>query len=506
MAVRFEPFTLDPDPVAQPMDAGPVGDATETSAYALRFSAHLIMLLLLLGQLLQGTASAADPFQEYLNSIPAKTTTINETASGTGSQAITTRRFTFPSRKGANTVFGILARPAQAGPYPGILMLHGGGGNAETMAGYVTSFAQRGYVALAVDLPGICGTDNTPNSTGPWKSRPLGEAPRFEVTPDPGKSTLVDAEVAALEGFNLLESQPDVKAGSLGIMGISWGGYSTTLLSGLLRLRVKAAYAVYGCGFYDKGSFWKSLIAGLPAADRDVWLNTFDAGRRAPAITAAYFLDAASNDTYFWPEAVSATLAAIPASGVKNHVWGPNLNHKTMPSNAAMERLWFDYHLKGQGSLFAKVEIIGSVPVAGAGRKITISAALPAGVALSTVRVHFSATGADWQSRAWDSVTAQAGQQGQYIAALPESLGVRKFDFFAKATDTRTACTSSSMFNTSQTVTAVESPARGGSRPAHSARLKAATPAWSRPEKAGSVEALPLAGPGYSDANGRSVR
>jgi dienelactone hydrolase len=471
-----------------------------------RFPAHLILLLILLGWILRGTASASDPFEEYLNSLPAKTTTISEASSGTGSQAITTRRFTFPSRKGANTVFGILARPVLAGAYPAILMLHGGGGNAETMAGYVTSFAQRGYVTLAVDLPGICGTDNTPNSAGPWKSRPLGEAPRFEVTPDAGKSTLVDAEVAALEGFNLLESQPDVKKGSMGIMGISWGGYSATLLSGLLGLRVKAAYAVYGCGFYDKGSFWKTLIAGLPATDRDVWLNTFDAGRRAPNITASYFLDAASNDTYFWPEAVSATLAAIPASGAKNHVWGPNLNHKTMPSNAAMERIWFDYHLKGEGSLFAKVEIIGSQPVAGTGRKITLSTSLPAGVALSAVRVHFSATGADWQSRAWDSVTAQAGQQGQYTAVLPESLGVRKFDFFAKATDTRTACTASSMFNTSQTVTAVELRPGSASRPAHSRKPNAATPVWSRKGKAGEVEGFTEAVPGFSDANGRAVR
>ncbi|MDB5047811.1 MAG: hypothetical protein JWO30_882 [Fibrobacteres bacterium] len=417
-------------------------------------------------------AASVDPFAEFLSSIPAATTTLSTVNSGSGTQAITTRKFTFPSRKGVNTIYGILSYPQAAGAYPGILQLHGGGSNAETLAGMTVDYAKRGYVALAIDLPGICGTTNTPNTTGPWKSRPLGEAPRFEVAPDPGKSTLVDAEVAGLEAFNWLRSQTNVNPGAMGITGFSWGGYSTTMLSGLLGDKVKAAYAVFGCGYYDKGSAWKTLIAGLSAADRDVWLANLDAGRRAPDIKAAYFLEGETNDTYFWPEAVGATLNAIPGAA-KNHVWGPNLNHMQLPDGPAMQRFWFDYHLKGQGNGFSKVTITGSEAAAGQGRKITLTVAPPAGVAVSAVRVHYSVTGADWQSRQWDSVTAVAGAQGVYTAILPDSLSSRKTDFYAKATDSRKVSTGSDMFNTSQVVTGMRRPQAGPAQPSSGPRVDA---------------------------------
>jgi dienelactone hydrolase len=396
--------------------------------------------------------AAADPFTPFLNSKPATTATLSQDNYGTGAQAITIRTFTYPSRNAVNTVYAIHGQPQAAGKYPGILILHGGGGNAETVSGYVTAFAQRGYVALAVDLPGIAGTTNTPHTIGPWKSRPLGEAPRFEVVPGPEKSTLVDAEVAGLEAFNWLRAQTNVDSTAMGITGFSWGGYSTTFLSGLMGSKVKAAYAVYGCGFYEKGSFWKTIIANLSAADRDVWLANLDAGRRAPNMKAAYFLEAASNDTYFWPEAVAATINAVPGAA-KNHVWGPNYNHKQMPSGGAMQRYWFDYHLKGTGSAFSKVSIAASEPVSGKGRKITIAVALAAGTVLDSVRLQCSPPAANWQSRVWTSVKAQAGNvAGTYTASIPDSLADKLVDYYAMATDSRGVATGSLMYNTSQTV------------------------------------------------------
>ncbi|MDB5104430.1 MAG: hypothetical protein JWP91_2119 [Fibrobacteres bacterium] len=425
---------------------------------------------------LPGTAAAADPFAEFLTSMPATTTTLSTTASGSGAQAITTRKFTFPSRKGANTVYGILASPQAAGAYPGILVLHGGGSNAETLIGMTADYAQRGYVALAIDLPGICGTANTPNSTGPWKSRPLGEAPRFEVVPGPEKSTLVDAEVAGLEAFNWLRAQPNVKPDAMGITGFSWGGYSTTMLSGLLGAKVKAAYSVFGCGYYDKGSNWKSLIAGLAPADRDVWLANLDAGRRAPDIKAAFFLEGETNDTYFWPEAVAATLDAIP-SAAKNHVWGPNLNHTQLPEGPAMQRIWFDFHLKGTGGGFPKVSLIGRETAPGQGRKITMKVDAVPGVPISKVELHYSETGADWQSRKWTAIAAQAGAEGVYTAVIPDSLSARTLDYYGMATDSRKVSTGSLMANTAQPV-AVRGRSGTSRRVRGDSRSGASTPVW----------------------------
>jgi len=234
------------------------------------------------------SVQAQDPFATYLSSVPTVVSNISSANSGSGASAITTRRFTFSSRNGTNIVFAILAYPQLAGAYPGIMWLHGGGSDAEAMAGNVATFAARGYVCIAIDQPSIAGTDNTPYSSGPWKFQTGGDAPKFNVTGGPQNCSLVDAEVGCIEGFNLLKAQSNVIPTKMGISGSSWGGYSTTMLAGLLGTNVTAVYSQYGCGFYDKGSAWSATISNMPTADRNVWLTYFDAGRRAPNMTAAY--------------------------------------------------------------------------------------------------------------------------------------------------------------------------------------------------------------------------
>src|SRR5690242_17751643 len=249
--------------------------------------------------------ATTDPFQPYLNSIPTVSKVISENSVGSSETEITTRKFLFNSRNNLNTVYAIISFPQKMGSYPGILVLHGGGSKAEDVASIVENYAKRGYVAMCFDMPGICNNGTTPNSSGPWKSRPGPlEAPRFDIANGLENSTLFDAEVAGIEAFNYLSVQTNVNNKRLGITGYSWGGYSTTFLAGILGSRVKAAYSVFGSGFYEKGSFWKALISDLPDSVRQAWLTWFDAGRRAPKIKAAYFLEAASNDNFFWPEAV----------------------------------------------------------------------------------------------------------------------------------------------------------------------------------------------------------
>jgi hypothetical protein len=93
---------------------------------------------------------------------------------------------------------------------------------------------------------------------------------------------------------------------------------------------------------------------------------------------AAFFLAGATNDFFGWPEAVQATLDAIP--GEKNHFYAPNSNHKALiPGGTgfegvkydpkkpqlignranwlAMEVPYFEYHLKGIGKPLPKVKL-----------------------------------------------------------------------------------------------------------------------------------------------------
>jgi MYXO-CTERM domain-containing protein len=255
--------------------------------------------------------------------------------------------------------------------------------------------------------------------------------------------------VADIEAFNWLRLQTNVNPNAVGVTGFSWGGYSTTMISGLLGSKIKAAYAVFGCGFYDKGSFWKDIVAAMPEVDRNVWLMYLDAGRRAPQIKGAYFLEGETNDTFFWPEAVGATIDA--AGGPKNHVWGPNLNHNQLPAGPAMQRLFFDYHLKGVGNPFAEVQVVRIETDADGSKKITAGVQAPNGVSIRSVQLYYSEQSSDWQHRMWIAIDAPSAG-GAYTAIIPKDLAAKRINFYVLATDSRMAATASAMFDSSSVI------------------------------------------------------
>lgn len=384
---------------------------------------------------------AQDPFRSFLHQVPPVLKTLGKDTIVQGDSAITLTRFLFASRNGINTVYAVMARPQQLpGKHPAILFLHGGGSRAEDLVHLVKQYARRGYVTLTLDLPGICNSEKAVYSGGPWKNRPAGEAPRFDMSGGPASSTLVDGEVAALEAFNLLAAQSDVDVQRMGITGFSWGGYSTTLLSGLLGKRVKAAYSVFGCGFYDKGSFWKELIGKMSEADRTTWLTYLDAGRRAAGIRCAFFLDVATNDTYFWPEAVSLTLQQIRKN--KNHVWNPNLNHRQSAYGAGMQQQFFDYYLKNIGAPFGTISIGPVEPKPDGSRIAHLTVQLPEAVRADSVLLYYSDTHTAWQKRVWTPVIARKESEKLYQAIIPAQ---QELDFYGYLLDSRKITTASEM-------------------------------------------------------------
>jgi dienelactone hydrolase len=416
----------------------------------IRLKLFILLLFTLQINLLQSAQAGTDPYASYLNSVPTVKQVISEVSSGSGSSAITIRKFIFNSRNNINSVYAIMAYPQQQGVYPALLILHGGGSKAEDVAHLVEEYAQRGYVAFAFDMPGICNASKTPNSSGLWKSRSTGEGPRFDIADDLQKSTLVDAEVAGIEAFNFVSAQNNVDIKNIGITGFSWGGYSTTMLAGILGKKVKAAYSVFGCGYYEKGSFWTKIIADLPAQEKEQWLKYFDAGRRAAHIKAPYFLEATSNDTYFWPEAVENTLNAIHA--VKNHVWDPNFNHKQMPAGTAMQQIYFDYYLKGIGQPFGTAKITHQKLQADSSRKVTIKVNMPAGITVSSVILYYSTPTEKWQTRVWVPLTATAASSYSYTVIIPASMVKLNVDYYAYATDNRKVAVASDMYTAANNV------------------------------------------------------
>lgn len=162
---------------------------------------------------------------------------------------------------------------------PGVVLLHGGGGTA--LDEWVCLWNARGYAAIAMDQCGsVPGAPET-RQCGPHArhehSGPAGWDASFDRTAEPIEDQWpYHAVAAAIAGHSLLAAQPGVDAGRIGVTGISWGGYLTSIVAGV-DARLKAAVPVYGCGFLGMDSCWNdNAFPALPAEQVRRWLEHWD--------------------------------------------------------------------------------------------------------------------------------------------------------------------------------------------------------------------------------------
>ena len=421
---------------------------------------NILITLLLLPFAVLRAADSVDPFAAYLD---GKAPEILREVSSTNvpPENITVRRVVFRSRENSE-IFAVIATPKTPGKHPGILVLHGGGGSAEVDK--AMAWAQRGYVAVAPDLPGIAEPKKLTETKGKWSLLKYGEG-RWVANPDASASVIFDAVLSAMKSLYLLRSQPEVDASRIGVVGVSWGGYMTTMVCGLAGDQVKAGFALYGCGFFDLGGYGPAAWKKIPAEECDRWLLHLDAGRRAPKMKAAYFLAAASNDFFGYPQSAQATLDAIV--GEKNHVFAPNANHKIpVPGGSTfdkksgqpftptsfqpfptpdgqkanwltMEVPYFDYYLKGVGEPFPKVSAQKTADPHCA--RFSITAPHP----LTKVEVYWGKANPDEKTRKWLALPATKMADNFYEAKLPADAA----DWFALVSDDRPVTVSGDLIN-----------------------------------------------------------
>lgn len=369
--------------------------------------------------------SNGDPFAPYLH---GKAPAITQVLSDSGG----IKRLLFHSLdvNGIPTlIHAAVIRPATPGNYPGLLVLHGGGGSAEIDKGI--KWAQQGYIVVTLDLPGIADGKKLKLSSGYWKEFAYGSKRFTNIS----NSTIFDAVLAALQGLYLLRDQPGVTG--IGVTGVSWGGYMTTMLSGLAPSYIDAAFSTYGSGFYDSASTFTKDLDTMRVKERAAWLQYLDAGRRAKNITAPFFIAAASNDNWFYPPAVMATLNASDAP--VNHFFAPNANHaapvpggnstKDRVGTMDMELAYFNYYLKAKGM---PLPLISDEVNNNTGVQFYVDSKTN----LTAVTVHYS-TDSTWTKRKWIAAEATPikNKPGWYEATLPDSAKARGSWWFASASD-----------------------------------------------------------------------
>jgi hypothetical protein len=229
-----------------------------------------------------------------------------------------------------------------------------------------------------------------------------------------------------IRGVSLLGSQPEVDPDRIGVTGISWGGYLTSIVAGLDD-RLKVAIPVYGCGFIHENSAWNGHFKKL-GAKREQWVENFEpsrylGGARMPVLWVngtndfAYPLDSYQKSYRLVKDRALAVTVRLPHSHPAG--WAP-----------VEIALFADQHLRKGKPL----PTITAAKRDGAKVEVRYQSALPA----KGAGLHYTTDTGPWQKRLWKTIPLEA--TGEVVRGeLPTG---RPLVYFVTVTDARGATAS----------------------------------------------------------------
>ena len=124
---------------------------------------------------------------------------------------------------------------------PGIVLVHGGGGTA--FEAWVHLWTEHGYAAIAFDACGAIPLHVADPKK--WQRHEAGGPPGWggwaQIDEPREDQWTYHAVADALLADSLLRAQPGVDPERIGVTGISWGGYLTSLLAGVCPFTAAAS-------------------------------------------------------------------------------------------------------------------------------------------------------------------------------------------------------------------------------------------------------------------------
>ncbi len=231
-------------------------------------------------------------------------------------------------------IFAYFSHPKGQRALPAFIWNQGGLGRASSY--WTLLGAKRGYAALCIDfpLPGYRSTGGYPIVSS------------LEAGPDPRRAPIYHGAVALLKAVSYLESRSEVDRTRIGMCGSSWGGFYTTLMTGV-DPRLKVGSAMFGTGSLQLGNSW--WFGGGPnpkydAAAREHWRTTLDPAFRLATRPTPIGWFTGVNDQFYWMPALMETHRL--ASGPKHLTLLPNWNHGLTPTADEQGFAWLDVHLQ----------------------------------------------------------------------------------------------------------------------------------------------------------------
>ena len=292
-------------------------------------------------------------------------------------------------------IFAYYGKPQGGGPFPAVLLIHGGDGTA--FADWAELWAKRGYVALAPDLAGH-GPEGRLEDGGPNQ----GDVEKFrDFTIDDGDYRNMwtwQVIAALLRGHALLADQKEVDAGRIAATGLSWGGYLTCILAGV-DTKLKAAVPIYGCGFLDENSCWTGgFFDKMTPEHRNRWIAFFDPSSHLSRATCPILFMNGTNDFAYPPD--SWHKSTLLPKGSVNRSFTVNLPHGHIFTFKEVD-MFIDSVLLKDAKPPATVS-----PLQLGGDKRTLTAAFQSGVPIVKAELIAATGGGVWQNRQWVSFPA----------------------------------------------------------------------------------------------------
>ncbi len=322
-------------------------------------------------------------------------------------------------------VFAYLGRPEGKGPFPAMVLVHGGGGQA--FANWAEMWAQRGYVALAMDTAGNGpGKVRLPDG-GPDQS----DVEKFQKFPASEVKDMwtYHAVAAVIRGHSLLRSLPEVDANRIGITGISWGGYLTCIVAGVDD-RLKCAIPVYGSGFLWEDSAWLAQFEKLGPEQSKRWCDLFDPSVYLRNVTCPILFVNRPTDFHYRLGVYQKSYRLV--KGPRNLHMDIKLGHSHPAGwNPKEIGLYADNILRNTAPLAKVTEMTVIENIAEAGFKTNVP--------ITKGELCYTTDSGTYDKRKWQSIPATL--MGNFVSAtLPKE---RPLTFFLNVIDERGAITSS---------------------------------------------------------------
>ncbi len=328
-------------------------------------------------------------------------------------------------------VFSFYASPKTLGQsdgdetYPGIVLIHGGGGTA--FADWVWMWANRGYAAIAMDLggrrppaPQFDDAGQLKPYAGHQRDTRVGLATGGIADGHSEKFDSIGGEIDddwpyhavanVMRAHTLIRSLAEVDADRTAVTGISWGGY-TTCLAASHDDRFRAAVPVYGCGFLHEGeSVQKPAIDHL-GDRRAAWVTAYDPGSHLAKCTVPTLWVNGTHDVHYVLDSYAKSYALV--QGPRTVRIEPRMSHGHAAGWDPPEiQIFIDSILKGTTPLAT----VGNIQISD---NTTVTVPFQSETKIVQAMLHYTTESGLRSKRSWKKVACEIGDATVTAAGLP---------------------------------------------------------------------------------------